>query len=226
MSVCSQCAHVCLTEASGFDVNGANWPSELFPVKRKEKPLGMYRRQRAIYLGYALFFLNWQERLACTKKRMHTHTDGRDTLSFCLKHKSAPLLPRLKHKHTSKVFSFIFSFFLFLEAMQPVQPLLLKSLSTFFMCPFLASCLCKKAPVRQQNLLVYIQLYNWQANLLALLGVHLTLLFMYSKQGPCILHLLLLLPLLHLLLQLGIEICKWREKQVSVVFAYGGPDNC
>lgn len=120
-----------------------------------------------------------------------------------------------------KFFLSFFSLFLFLEAMQPVLPLRLKSLSTLFMCPFLASCLCKKAPVRQQNLLVYIQLYNWQANLLAFQGVHFTVLFLCSKEGPCIRPLLLLL-----LLQLGTEMSKWRKKQAVVVFGCGGPDNC
>lgn len=107
--------------------------------------------------------------------------------------------------------------------MQPVLPLRLKSLSTLFMCPFLASCLCKKAPVRQQNLLVYIQLYNWQANLLAFQGVHLTVLFICSKEGPCIRPLLLLLLFL---LQLGTEMSKWRKKPAVVVFGCGGADNC
>lgn len=110
---------VCLSEASGSVVNGANWPSELFAVKRKRKPPGMYRGRHAIYLGYG-----WFLKLARgTSMHAHVHTHiHRDTPAFCLKRKSTPLLPRLKHKHTSKVSPFFFFILLFLEEMQPLLP--------------------------------------------------------------------------------------------------------
>lgn len=97
------------------------------------------------------------------KRDFHTHTCTDSYWRFsCLlpqtqKHTFAPS-PQTQI-HFKRFFFPTFSF-LFLEAIQAVLPLRLKELTALFMCPFLASCLCKKAPLRQKNLLVYIQLYN------------------------------------------------------------------
>lgn len=78
------CEWLCVFEWSlGVHCNGANWPSELFPVKRKRKPPGMCKGQHAIYLGYGWFLkLAWG---TSTHTLMLSHTHTQDTPAFCLK---------------------------------------------------------------------------------------------------------------------------------------------
>lgn len=147
------CVSVCLSEAAGSAVNGANWPSELFPVMRRRKPLGMCRGQHAIYLGNG-----WVLKLARgTSLHTHTHTHPSILLPFAWNAK-AHLCSFASNTNTlQKFFPSIPPLFLFLETIQLVFPLRLRSLTTLFMCPFPTFYLFQKAPLRQK-------LYNQRCN--------------------------------------------------------------
>ena len=131
-------------------MNGANWPSELLPVKRKRKPPGMCRGQHAIYLGYGWFLK--LARGTSTHTHMLTHKHTLKILLPFASNAKAHLCSLASNTNTLQKFFFSIFPFLFLEAIQAVLPLRLKSLTTLFMCPFLASCFGKKAPPRQKKL--------------------------------------------------------------------------
>lgn len=88
----------------------------------------------------------------------HTHTyTPKHTPAFCLKRKSAPLLLRLKQKHTSKVFSFYSSsFFIFGNDTTSLSPAFKKPYHPLHV-PFSHFLPLSKAPLRQK-------LYNQRCN--------------------------------------------------------------